>query len=247
VVISAGIVTFPAYSKNSTNLLLNGFSASYDVSKDGFHLGVSERQLIKKSKTQYTYQSLTYATGLAGWFFKDKITELSQFTLLKNKLMPTHYEYKNTNNKRKDNFTITFNNKNNTVTRSNDNLKQDIASNKQDLLSFQIAIMQALQNNITNMKFTIIDNKRIAEYALKHTKDETLKLEKSQIETLVLESNVRNNKYHFIFWCAKKYNYFPVKIQRFKKNGDMLLMQLNRINGQKIKFLEQQDEDEDVD
>ncbi|MFV2059295.1 MAG: DUF3108 domain-containing protein, partial [Gammaproteobacteria bacterium] len=128
----------PAHSKNA-NLLRDGFSVSYDVSKDGFHLGVSERHLIKKSTTDYTYQSLTYATGVASWFFKDKITESSQIKLLKNKIVPTYYEYKNTNNKRKDNFTITFDNKNNTVTRSIDNLTQKIAKNKQDLLSFQIA------------------------------------------------------------------------------------------------------------
>ncbi len=235
---------FPV-SGNSANLLYDGFTASYDVSKDGFYLGVSERQLTKKSKTQYTYRSLTYAKGVVSWFFKDKITELSQFTILKKKIIPNQYEYKNTNNKRKDNFIITFDNKNNTATRSIDNLKQKIADNKQDLMSFQIAIMQALQNKDKNITFTIIDNKRIAEYLLKYSKEETLKLEKGEIKTLLMESNIRNNKYHFKFWCAPKYNYFPVKIQRFKKNGDVLLMQLNRINGQGIKFLEASDEDEE--
>ena len=66
-----------ANTKN--NLLDTGFTASYDVSKNDFHLGVSERQLVKERPDQYTYKAFTYATGVASWFVKDKVTEVSHF------------------------------------------------------------------------------------------------------------------------------------------------------------------------
>lgn len=231
-------------NSNKTNLLYNGFTANYDVSKNDFQLGVSERRLIRKSTKQYQYRSRTYATGMASWFVKDKITESSYYRLVNNKIIPSRYDYKNSNGKPNDNFSIIFDSQKNTVTRTKDNKQLTIAENAQDLLSFQIAIMLAMQQKNKNIKFTIADNESIAEYSLGHTKDENLKTDKGEIKTRVMESNLNKNKDHYIFWCAKKYDYLPIKIKRIEANGDVLLIQINRINGQKISFSEPPDDEE---
>jgi len=233
------------YKNNKTNILYDGFTISYDVSFNQFHLGVSEHQLIQKSTNSYTHKALIYATGIVGLFVKDKVTGLSHYQILKNKIVPSRYDYNNSNQKRKDNYSIIFDNKNNTVTRTNDNIKHNITDNKQDILSLLPAIMLALQRKDQNIKFTVIDSKRIGEYLLKQTKDETLKTDKGEIKTQILESRVRNNKYHFILWCAKKYDFLPIKIKRIKDNGDELLLKLNRINGQEINFIEPPDKDDE--
>jgi len=238
--------TISVYADNKNNLLYNGFTASYDVNMNGFDLGVSERQLIKESSTQYTYKSYTYATGVARWFIKDKITESSHYQLLNNTINPIRYDYKNSNGKSKDNYSIIFDTKKNTATRTKDNITHIIADNEQDLLSFQIAIIHAIQQHNKNIKFTIVDNKRIGEYTLNHTKNEKLKTESGEIDTFVMESNSIKNKYRFTFWCAKQYDYFPIKMQRIKNNGDVLLIQLNRLNGKEINLISPyDDEDED--
>lgn len=229
---------------NHGNLLYDGFRAIYDVSKNNFHLGLSERRLIKESTNQYTYKSLTYATGIVSWFVKEKITEISHYQLIKNNIVPTLYELKNTNGKPDDNFNIIFDSKNNTVVRTTDNKLHEIATNKQDLLSFQVAIMLAIQRKNKNIKFTIVDKDEIHEYSLQHTKDEKLATDIGEINTYVIESSSNNNKYHFIFWCAKKYNFLPIKVKRIEPDGDTVLIQINRINGQAIRFYEPFDDED---
>lgn len=231
-----------SYAGAKNNLLYTGFTASYDVSKNDFQLGVSNRQLVKKSATDYSYNSFTYATGIASWFVKDKITESSSFQMHDGKITPYRYDYKNSNGKPNDNFSIIFDKTKNTVIRTKDNIKHNIADNKQDLLSFQIAIMLAMQVNDKNIKFTIVDNKKIGEYSLTHTRNENLKTENSEIKTQVLESSSKNNKDRYIFWCAKKYDYLPIKIKRVKQNGDIILIQINKINNQKILFYDPDEE-----
>lgn len=233
-----------AYANNKTNLLYDGYTARYEVFKDNVYLGVSERQLIKLSDNKYKLTSFTYAKGIVRWFVKDEITETSYYQIQKDTVIPSRYDYKNSNGKPRDNFSIIFGNNKNTVTRTKDNIKLDIANNKQDLLSFQAAIMLAMQKSQREMKFTIADNKRISEYSLKYVKDEILKTNKGDIKTQVMKSNSIRNKYQFIFWCAKKYNYFPVQVKRIKKNGDSLILKINRINGQKIIFDEPDDDDD---
>ncbi len=242
--IIVSIFFLSAYTdKNS--LLYNGFTASYEVSKNTMLLGVSDRQLIKHSDTNYAYKSLTYATGIASWFVKDKITELSHYQLLNDEIKPTLYEYKNSNGKPNDNFNIVFDNHKNTAIRSKDKVKHSIANNKQDALSFQIAIMLAAQRKTKNIKFTLVDNESIHEYSLRQIKDESLETEHGKIKTIVLEAKSNNSKDKYVFWCAEKYDYLPVKIQRIEPNGDVLLIQLQRINGKKIIFTAPFDEDED--
>ncbi len=252
--ISVLIVSSQAQAQNKTNipkpdhshnLLYTGFTAKYDVSKNDMQLGESERQLIRHSDAKFTYTSLTYATGIASWFFKDKITESSQYQLRNNMVIPTRYDYKNTNGKPNDNFSIIFNNKKNFLTRTKDNIKHELAHNKQDVLSFQVAIMLAMQQNNKNIKFTIVDNESIDEYSLVHTQNEELETDRGYIKTQVMESKSQNNKDRYIFWTAKKYNFLPIKVKRIEPNGDELLIKLNRINGQKLIIYEPSEEDED--
>jgi len=236
-------INIPVYANSQSNLLYDGFTVSYDVYKDDFHLGISKRKLTKLSGNQYQYTSFTYAEGVVRWFVKDEITETSHYKLINNVITPSRYDSRNSNGKPKDNFSIIFNNKENTVTRTKDNITHNIANNKQDLLSFQVAIMLAMQEKNKKIIFTIVDNKRITEYSLKHTKDENLETEQGEINTRVMESSSSRNKYHFIFWCAKKYDYFPVIVKRIKKNGDELLMKIKSINGKKITFIVPSEED----
>jgi len=236
-------IVFLSGHTDKTNLLYNGFTARYDVSKNEFLLGVSERKLIPKSSSQYSYTSYSYATGIASWFVQDKITETSHFQLRNNIVTPSRYDYKNSNGKPNDNFSIIFDNKKNTVTRTRDNKELDIAQNKQDLLSFQIAIMAAMQANNKSIKFTIVDNDSIGEYSLIHQKDEVINLSEGDINTQVMESSSKTNKDRYIFWCAKKYNYLPIKIKKIEHSGDTLLIQLNRINGKEVTFPEPPEDD----
>jgi len=237
-------ITVFAHSSNKPNILYDGFSASYSVSKNDFLLGISERKLSKLSNKNYRYSSLTYATGVASWFVKDKITEQSNYSIQNKKIIPSQYEYRNSNGKVNDNFDISFDNKNNTATRSRDKKTHKINNNKQDTLSFQIAIMLAMQNKTNVIKYTIIDNDSIKEYSLVHSKNEKLETKSGVINTQVMESRSNNNKDRYIFWCSEKYNYLPIKIQRIEPNGDVLLIQLDSINGKKIEFIEAE-EDED--
>ena len=237
-------IVFLSGHTDKTNLLYNGFTARYDVSKNDFLLGVSERKLTIQSPDKYSYTSYSYTTGIASWFVKDKITETSHFQLRDNKITPSRYDYKNSNGKPNDNFSIAFDNKKNTVTRTKDNKELDIAKNKQDLLSFQIAIMSAMQQDNTKIKFTIVDNDSIGEYSLIHQKDEVINLSQGDINTQVMESSSKTNKDRYIFWCAKKYNYLPIKIKKIEHGGDTLLIQLNRINGKEITFPEPPEDDD---
>ncbi len=238
-------IFFLSAHSDKNSLIYKGFTASYEVSKNNLLLGVSDRQLIKHSDTNYVYKSLTYATGIASWFVKDKITELSHYQLLNDEIKPTLYEYKNSNGKPNDNFNIVFNNDKNTAIRSKDNIKHTITNNKQDALSFQIAIMLAVQRKTKDIKFTLVDNESIHEYSLRQIKNESLETEHGHIKTLVLEAKSTNSKDKYVFWCAEKYDFLPVKIQRIEPNGDELLIQLQRINGKKIIFAEPFDEDQD--
>lgn len=220
------------------NLLLNGFTLSYDVSKNNFHLGVSERTLNKKSKQQYLYQSRTYATGILRLFAKDVITERSEFFLRKNKIIPIRYDIDKSGGSKTEHISLTFNHTTKQVLRSHDNRTFPIVNNMQDLLGFQLAMMLALQNSEENIKFTIIDKKRLKEYQLKKIKSMKMKTDKGLIDTIVLESTGIKKNDRFIFWCAPKYDYLPIQIKRIEPDGDEILVRINKINSQNITFIE---------
>ena len=216
------------------NPLFEGFTAEYDVIRNDLNLGVTKRQLIKHDAHSLEFLSRTEPEGLVALLISDVFDERSVIQLDASGVRPLEYTYQQSGGKTKKSFKAEFDWDKHQLHRSNSNETDALPDNTQDLLSFQLAILDGLYKKQHHFNFTIVDHKRIQEHQLDYSGMERLPGSNGGLNVLRLDHKDTRKKDHFTFWCAEKYHYLPVRIQKVEHDGDVVLLKLRRFNGRRI-------------
>lgn len=220
---------------------LKPISMEYSVSKNNFFLGASRRVLKHIQPDLYEMHATTKPEGFVSLFVSDTVTEQSRFHLTdQHDVQPLHYRYQKSG-KEPEQFAIDFNYKKQTLTHSWLNETLPLTENDQDLISFQIAMMLALQQGIKPLHYRIADKKRIEEYKLLPRGEKVFDTKLGKLHTVVMEYNDKERKRTFTFWCARELDYLPYQSRKIESDGDVILLRLRRYNG-KPAALKQDDE-----
>lgn len=222
----------------NANPLFHGFTAEYDVSRNNISLGVSKRRLVARDNgTKLDYASTTIPEGFVSLFFSDRFMEHSLIHVTPQGLQPRRYEYQRTGGKREETFQASFDWKNRQALISTQDEAQILQANTQDLLSFQLAMMEGLYEGKRNFDFQIVDHKRTQQQSLIYAKTEQVNSSMGKLDLIQLEQKAsKDKKYRFIFWCAKQLHYLPVKIRKIEQDGDIIQLKLRYFGKQKFRL-----------
>lgn len=213
------------------NPLFKGFTAEYDVMRNGALLGVSKRRLVTREQgNKLDYASTTLPEGLIALFVSDRFMEHSLVHVTPQGLQPWRYEYQRTGGKKEITFQARFDWKNRRILMSNTDQAQKLLPNTQDLLSFQLALMQGLYQGQRRFNFQVVDHKRIQLQTLEYTRTEQIQSSFGRLDVLQLEHKAEKSNYRFTFWCARQLNFLPVRIRKTEQDGDVILLRLRRFD-----------------
>jgi len=230
----AALLTISAYTSSHANPLLNGFSAHYNVDRNGMALGVVKKELSLTPPDTLTFKSTTIAEGIVALFVSDILTEESTIQLKNNVLRPLRYEYKKTDGKKGKQIKVEFDWKNKRLNHSAIPDKVDLAANSHDLLSLQLALSQGLAQQQKKFDFIVVNHKRVKQFVITIAGTQNLKTSQGKLKTIRLEQERNNSRYWFSFWFAPDLNYLPVIIQKTEHDGDKVTMRLRELDGKPI-------------
>jgi len=207
-------------STSYANLLQSGFTVEYDVNYNGMELGVSKRSLLFVSDQKAIYKAETVPEGFASLIIQETIKEISNILITRGNVTPSQYIMTKNKRGKIEDVTIDFNWKEKTITNSYSKKIQPLKENTHDLLSLQLNIMQDLQRNKKSMLYQVATKKHNRSYNLNVEKEELLETPMGEYKTVKLVASSPEGKSQFIFWCAKSFEFLPIKIQKINDRGD---------------------------
>ena len=238
------LIFFAQTSPAIANPLFSGFTADYDVSRNNTFLGVSKRRLVAREHgKKLDYASTTIPQGLVALFVSDRFMEHSLIHVTPQGLQPHRYDYQRTGGKKEITFQASFDWQTKRIQMSNQKETQAMQPNTQDLLSFQLALMDGLHRGRRQFDFRILDHKRIQRQTLVYTKSQKMNSSHGELNVLQLEHHAEKSDYRFTFWCAKQLHYLPIMIRKTEQDGDVIELKLKRFNKEGFQLLDQNEQE----
>lgn len=210
----------------SAGLLEHGYQADYTLSKNDFDVGVAEYRLYPQPTGMLIFQSTAKTEGLAALFIHDRIVERSHITRRADELRPQKYEYSQKGGKESRNYQLNFDWTHHKLLNTDINQTFDLPANTQDMLSFQLQLMAALQAGKKSLSFHLAEQDKIRPYQLDFKKTMQLRTALGEMEVVLLEHQRPGEKDVFRFWCAPGLEYLPVKIEHIEDDGDQVRFEL---------------------
>lgn len=209
--------------------LFSGFTAEYEVSRNGTFLGTNKRRLdVREEGRLLDYASTTTPEGLVALFVSDQFMEHSLIRVTPEGLRPLRYDYQQTGGKKQVTFQARFDWQKKRIRLSSRDGTLPLLPHTQDLLSFQLALMRGLSRGQRQFSFQIVDHKRIRLHTLEYIKTEQTPSSLGPLEILQLQQKADKASYRFSFWCARQLDYLPVRIDKTEDDGDVISLQLRR-------------------
>lgn len=213
--------------------LLNGFTAEYEVFYNDTFLGVSKRRLVTREHgKKLDYAATTIPKGLLAFFFSDQYMEHSLIEKTPEGLRPVQYDYQQTGGKTNSTFQAKFDWQKGIITMTDREQAVDLIKGSQDLLSFQLAIIDGLQKGKQYFSFHVVDHKRVRLQKLKYSLTVKMPSSIGEIDVIKLDHVDSKTDYHFNFWCAKQLNFIPILIRKTKQNGKITELRLKSFNSE---------------
>jgi len=215
------------------NLLQSGFSAEYDVNYNGMELGVSTRQLLFPSTENALYKAITTPEGFAALLIKETIIEVSKLSVTRKQIKPM--QYTETKNKKGtiEQHQLDFDWNKKELKNSYTKTTEKLEANTHDLLSFQLSIMQDLQQYKTSMQYRIATKRHTRNYSLNVVGKETIETPMGEFKVIKLQAKSPEGKSQFTFWAAPALEYLPIKIQKVNDKGNVFSFTIRAFTIQK--------------
>lgn len=219
-----GILLFPVAGQAA--LLEQGFRTEYDISRNDFHIGVAERRLTPQPTGILIFESIAKPEGLAALFVRDRIIERSHISPYSQGLRPLLYEYQQKGGSKDKHYRLEFNWPKGTLHNTNIDETLSLSEDTQDLLSFQLVLMQTLQRGKRELAFHLADRNKVRPYTLKYQGEMKLWTTLGELKVIKLEHRRKDRNDVYTFWCAPGLEYLPVQVQRIEDDGDRILLKL---------------------
>ncbi len=221
-----GLSSLPALA----DLIDRGFTAEYELSLMTVYIGTATRQL-EAGDGQLTYRSIAKPDGLAKMFVSDTITETSHMDYRDGLIRPRDYRYIQSGGKETVNEQVAFRQKDKLVVLSRENKTFPLERNSYDVLSFQLALMRELQQQHKHFVFHVADHRNLHTFHAKVTGEEKLTTPAGDFKVIKVDARDPDSGKRFVFWCAEKLDYLPVRVEYTKKkDGDVSALVLKSIN-----------------
>lgn len=199
-----------------------GFSAAYEVYRNGIYLGTTHRTLKPGQDTRWVYTSVTEPKGVVSLFVSDTVKERSEFRKTDHRIRPLAYEYHQTGGEKEKHYRMEFDWDTDTLEIGNKDKTMALAANTQDLMTFQLQLMLDLQQGKRDLRYTIADRKEVREYELGAAQPVETHTPLGKFATLRVVSKKTESGNQYKLWCAESLHYLPVKVQKVENDGDTI-------------------------
>ena len=194
-------------------LLEQGFSAQYDVLRNGTYLGVSDNTLTKLADGRLQYRAEVEPRGFVGLFLSDHITEVSTLQIQDNKLQALQYLHHHTKgNRDKKKYELRFDWAQKHLYCSDFPQPFDLVADTQDALGFQLYLMQQAQQHTVTLTVPIATRRETKVFHLQFKGESIIDTPAGKFATNLFESEKHGNE-RYRLWLAKQLEFLPVKIQ----------------------------------
>jgi hypothetical protein len=214
------IATNPAATPQDIRPALQGFNASFKLTRGGLKIGTMDVTLQLEDDGHYVYKTRSRPVRWLGWFFKDHLNESSRGVLSNGNIKPATYTYTRSGGKKEKHAVLKFDWETMTVENNVDNTpwKMDIPDGVLDRLVVQLAMMQSLTDGKKVMSYQIADGGKLKQYDFVVIGTETIDLPAGRFETIKLKKQRSNQKRDTTLWCALVLGYLPVRIWQREKD-----------------------------
>ena len=209
------------------------FKAIYKLYTSGLEIGETERVISKSSDNEYNYRSESRTTGMVALFYKDHIIENSRWKFIDNKFIPIDYSYVRYRGEKDREVSIRFDWENQLLMNQVNEKKYELplTEGMLDQLSYQYALMHDLYNGHVPEKYSVADGRKIKIYFFEKVGEENVATPLGDIETVKLFRTRKNDTGKLVLWCAPKYGYLPVKIEKTQDDGRLINAIIQNIVG----------------
>jgi len=211
------------------DLIDTGFTAEYELSLMTVYIGTATRQL-KVGDKQLTYRSVAKPEGLAKMFVSDIITETSRMDYRNGIITPRDYRYRQSGGDDEVNEQVDFRWNDKMLTLSRENKSFPLNKNSYDVLSFQLALMRELQQQHKKFTFHVADHRNFHTFIASVVSEETISTPAGDFKVVKVDAFDAESGKRFVFWCAPKLDYLPVRVEYTKKkDGDVSALVLKSL------------------
>lgn len=196
------------------------FHALYDVRIKGVKVAKAEFILSRQENGEYIYQQNSKTVGMAAWFRKEKIKEISRWKLTDKGIIPIQYIYSRQGGDDDKEVDLVF------------NWQQGIAENRVsvnpwslevplgtlDKMVMQVAMLMDLSAGERKFNYPIADKGRLKNYEFEVVGEEMIELPNGLFNTIKLSRMNDDNDKTYI-WSAPDLQYMPVRFMKQKEEG----------------------------
>ncbi len=218
---------FPLASQ--ADLIDRGFTAEYELSLMTVYIGTTTRQL-EVGDHQLTYRSVAKPGGLAKMFVSDTITETSNMDYRNGIITARDYRYIQSGGDEETDENVSFRWQDRTLALSRENKTFPLDEKSYDVLSFQLALMRELQRQHKSFVFHVADHRNFYTFHANVVNKETIETPAGDFDVVKVEAIDPESGKRFVFWCAPKLDYLPVRVEYTKKkDGDVSALALKSL------------------
>lgn len=221
-----------AASAQPLGVYQENFSAHFSLKTRGTLVGKTEWSLINKNGNEFVYKSQSKAVGIARLITNDHVVESSIWKRQKQGLVPHTYQYNRSGGKKEKQVTVEFD-WTKSVARNTAKGKtwtMSIPEGTLDKLSYIIVMMYDLNAGRRDLQYQIADGGKLKLYHFKVIGEESLETIFGNLATLVIK-RIRDDKRQTTYWCAPGYSYLPVKVEHREKDGAVITLLIESVQG----------------
>lgn len=224
------------------------FKSIYSVEKLGMSLGTATIDFKKLPDNRYEYRFYTRASGIARWFVKDEINEVSKGQLTKESIHPDNYHYKKTGGSKDKEVNIDFDwaQKKASVTGTYGEISQTLDEGGLDRLVVQLAVMQDMGNKPMPLNYRILDKLKIKNYSFIIDGKEELNTPVGTISTIIIKRANEGGGRVTRMWIAPALHHLPIRIRQDKDKEREFEMNLKILKGMDTSSIPRNEEKPDT-
>ncbi len=212
---------------------VEAFEARFVLKVFGTTVSRSEWRLVPMENKGFLWESRSETAG-AGALFRDVyVTERSESEITGQAFRPLVYSYNRTEKNAIRDVRVTFDWDNGVAlnTASGHTWRMSVPPGTLDKFNYLLALMRDLADGKRSMQYSVADGGRLKVYDMREIGAESLETALGTLETVKIRRLRYQDDRQAILWCAPALGYLPVKLEYRDRDGRLISMYIQSIEG----------------
>jgi hypothetical protein len=219
-----------AQAQSAGELNVKPFVGTYSVEYRGIRAGNLDF-VLRQANGRYIYESVAHPRGLAKLVVNSKTREATEFVVVNGMITPQAYELDDGTSDTDEDTRLTFDWNANKArgTHEDQPIELPLSPGVQDRMSAQVAVMQALLAGKQLDNQTFIDRDALKEYTYVRLREEKLKTQLGEIDTVVYSSSRPGSNRVSRLWYAPSLGFTPVRGEQERKGKIETVFEIQKL------------------